>query len=179
MNPLRYRPAWRWHYSTSQFMSSHAHGFTVHLFNGHSKLGNLRIDKFSPETDLTADACFLPLKDESVDTVLADPPWTMDNTIKGLFVSEIRRVLRPGGSLYLVAPWSPKMPGLRIERIYVPEAQLMRWKHVHLIFHARKVKYRMFPLPDLYKHSKGQTPTANGPKRRGPSRSGAGRGVPC
>jgi len=141
-NKLKYRKAWRFPQPVEYFIASQCHGFTVHLMNGDSNLGDLRIDKYSQNTDIIADAFHLPLKDQTADTVVCDPPWSMDNRDKPKLLAEIFRTLKFGGTLIFNSTWSPKMPGLPIEKVYVPERQLMTFQHISLIFIAKKVKQR-------------------------------------
>ena len=143
-NKLKYRKAWSWPQRVEDFIASQARGFTIHVMNGNSKLGDLRIDKYSEDTDIRGDALALPLKDEVADTVICDPPWAMDDRLKIKLLSEIRRILKFGGLLILNATWSPKMPGMVIEEILVPEWQLMTFHHIALIFKVRKVKGSLF-----------------------------------
>lgn len=143
MNKLRYRKAWRFPDAVEDFIASQCEGFTVHIMNGESQLGHLRLDKFSLKTDIRADALHIPLKDEIADTVVCDPPWSMDNRDKPKLMLEIKRVLKFGGKLIFNSTWNPKCPGMPVETIYVPERQLMTFQHISLIFISRKVKTRM------------------------------------
>lgn len=144
MNKLKYRKAWRFPERVEGFIAAQCHGFTLHIMNGDSELGDLRIDKHSDNTDIHADALCLPLRDEIADTVVCDPPWSMDNRDKPTLMLEIKRILKFGGKLIFNSTWSPKCPGLPIETIYVPERQLMTFQHISLIFIARKVKANLF-----------------------------------
>lgn len=140
-NTLRYRKAWRFPEAVEDFIASQCEGYTVHVMCGESQLGNLRIDKYVETADIHADVLEgLPIGDEVADTVVCDPPWTMDNRDKPRLMSEIRRILKFGGKLIFNSTWNPKCPGLPVETIYVPERQLMTFQHVALIFIARKVK---------------------------------------
>lgn len=143
MNKLKYRKAWRFPEAVEDFIAAQCEGFTVHLMNGDSHLGDLRIDKFSENTDIRADAMSLPLKDEIADTVVCDPPWSLDNRVKPKLMLEIKRILKFGGKLIFNSTWNPKCPGLPVETIYVPERQLMTFQHISLIFISRKVKTQM------------------------------------
>lgn len=140
MNKLKYRKAWRFPQAVEDFIVAQCDGFTVHIMNGDSQLGDLRIDKYSENTDIRADVLLLPLKDEVADTVVCDPPWSMDNRDKPKLMREIRRILKFGGKLIFNSTWNPKCPGLPVETIYVPERQLMTFQHISLIFISRKIK---------------------------------------
>jgi len=139
-NKLKYRKAWRFPEAVEDFIASQCEGFTVHVMNGESQIGDLRVDLYSKNTDIHADALNLPLADELADTVVCDPPWEMDNRAKPKLVSELRRILKFGGKLIFNSTWSPKCPGMPIETIYVPERQLMTFQHISLVFIARKVR---------------------------------------
>jgi len=140
VNKLKYRKAWRFPQAVEDFIASQCEGYTVHVMNGESQLGDLRIDKYSEHTDIRAEASCLPLEDEVADTVICDPPWSMDNRDKPKLIKELRRILKLGGKLIFNSTWSPKCPGLPIETVWVPERQLMTFQHISLIFIARKVK---------------------------------------
>ena len=142
-NKLKYKKAWRFPEAVEGFIASQSEGFVVHVMNGGSQIGHLRIDKYSQTTDILADALKLPLRDEIADTVVCDPPWFMDNRDKPKLISEIRRILKFGGKLIFNSTWTPKCSGLPVETIYVPERQLMSFQHISLIFIARKVKSRL------------------------------------
>ena len=140
MNKLKYRKAWRFPEPVQQFLASRLFGNSLHVCNGSSSLGSVRLDKFSSDTDIRGDMCRLPFKDNSFDSVLSDPPWFMDNRIKGQLVKEIRRVLRPGGRCVFNAPWSPKQPGMRVDSISIPERQLMTFHHVAPVYELTKTR---------------------------------------
>jgi hypothetical protein len=139
-NKLKYRQAWGWPQRVEDFIASRARGFTVHLMNGSSKFGDLRIDRYTETTDIKADALCLPLKSEVADTVVCDPPWDMDVRLRIKLMDEIRRILKFGGQLIFNSRWSPKCPGLPIEEIWVPEWQLMTFHDIALIFVSRKIR---------------------------------------
>ena len=148
MNKLKYREAWRWPGQVEDFIRQQCEGFVVHVMNGDSKLGDARIDLYSESTDIRADALHLPLKSAAADTVVCDPPWNMPDHEKYKLMIEIRRVLKLGGKLILRAPWNPKCPGMKIEGIWVPEWQLMRFSHIALIWVARKYRAMMEQVCD-------------------------------
>jgi len=141
-NHLKYRKAWSWPGQVEDFIKSRARGFTVHLMNGASTLGDVRIDRYSGTTDIKADALCLPLKSEIADTVCLDPPWGMDDRDKYKLMIEVRRILKPGGIVIMNSPWNPKCPGLQLEEIWCPEWQLMTFHHIALIFVLRKIRAR-------------------------------------
>ncbi len=142
-NKLRYRKAWRWPQQVEDYIASRARGFTIHVCNGNSQLGDLKVDLTSDITDLRGDARCLPLKDDVADTVICDPPWEIPYHHRGQLLKELRRIIKPGGQLIFNAPWSPKCPGLPVEEILVPEWQLMSFHNVALIWICTKVKGKL------------------------------------
>lgn len=143
MNKMRYRKAFRWPRQTEAFIRSRARGFTIHVCNGESLLGDLKIDRYTNNTDIRADARYLPLKDAIADTVVCDPPWEMQYHLRGQLVKELRRILKPGGILLFNAPWSPKQPGLIVQEILVPEYQLMWFRNIALLWVCRKTRAQL------------------------------------
>jgi len=142
VNKLKFRKVWRFPEQVEDFIASQCKGFTVHVMNGNSALGDLRIDAYTTNTDIRADVFHLPLKDAIADTVVCDPPWMMDYKFKPALASELRRILKFGGIMVFRAPWSPKIPGMLIEVVYVPEWQLMNSYNIGLVFIVRKIKQK-------------------------------------
>lgn len=148
-NNLKYIPAWRWPSDVEAFIRTRAQGFTLHVCNGNSSLGDLRIDRFSQHTDIIADMHHLPIKEESFDSVICDPPWALDNRLRIHLITEFRRVLKWGGILILNAPWCPKIPRLAIQEVLVPSRQLMMAKNIALLWLLRKTKSSFFAEWDI------------------------------
>lgn len=142
--------AWAWPSEVEEFLRERSIGFTIHVCNGSSHLGDLTIDKYMP-ADIIGDMYNLPLKTGIADTVICDPPWGMDYVYKPKLMTELRRILKFGGQLIFNAPWCPKCPGLALEEIWVPTWQLMTFTHITLIWVARKVKSQMFDISRVTK----------------------------
>lgn len=95
------------------FYQSHCIGSVLHVCNGTSPFGDLRIDRYSNSTDIRADYRHLPIKDNSFDTVICDPYWGKSERVdKGLidWLSELRRVAKQRiiiihNSLFVLPKW--------------------------------------------------------------------------
>ncbi len=149
-NKLRYRKAWGFPAQVEDFIASKMNGYTVHVMCGESRLGDLRIDKYVETADLAADVFKgLPVESGIADTVICDPPWGMDYTLKPQLMRELRLILKFGGRLIFNAPWSPKCPGLALEEIWVPTWQLMSFSNVALVWIARKIKGSLFDVSEV------------------------------
>lgn len=117
----KFLKAWAWPAEVEDFLKARAEGFTVHVCNGSSQLGDLTIDKYMP-ADIIGDMYCLPIKTGVADTVICDPPWGIPRHIRHKLLFELRRVLKLGGSLLLNAPWLPRVPGLELKDIWVSES---------------------------------------------------------
>ena len=113
--------AWAWPSEVEEFLGTRAKGFTVHVCNGSSKLGDLTIDKYMP-ADVIGDMYSLPIKTGVADTVICDPPWGIPWHVRHKLLFELRRILKLGGSLLFNAPWMPRVPGLELKEIWVSES---------------------------------------------------------
>lgn len=117
----KFLKAWAWPAEVEEFLKARASGFTVHICNGSSHLGDLTIDKYMP-ADVAGDMYSLPIKTAIADTVICDPPWGIPRHKRHLLLFELRRVLKLGGCLLFNAPWMPRVPGLQLEEIWVSES---------------------------------------------------------
>ena len=113
--------AWAWPTEVEDFLKARAKGFTIHICNGTSHLGDLTIDKYMP-ADIIGDAYNLPIKTGVADTVICDPPWGIPRHKRHQLLFELRRVLKMGGCLLFNAPWLPRAPSLKLEEIWVAES---------------------------------------------------------
>ena len=139
-NKMKYREAWRWPQAVEGFIRSRAQGLTIHVCSGMSQIGDVRIDIDGHNANVRGDFNQLPVKDDIADTVVCDPPWELQYHLRGKLVKELRRIIKPGGQLLFLAPWSPKQPGLIVESIMVPEYQLMWFSNIALCWICRKVR---------------------------------------
>lgn len=117
----RFIKAWAWPGEVEEFLKVHSKGFTVHICNGSSDMGDLTIDKYMP-ADIIGDMYRLPIKTGVADTVICDPPWGIGREVRHILIFELRRVLKLGGSLLFNAPWLPRVPGLELKEVWVSES---------------------------------------------------------
>lgn len=69
----------------------------------------MRVDLHHPAADVHADARDLPFDDAAFGTIIADPPFTIQDLMeRQAWITEMGRVARPGGQVILHAPWFPK-----------------------------------------------------------------------
>lgn len=113
--------AWAWPGEVEDFLRERAIGFTIHVCNGSSRLGDLTIDKFMP-ADIIGDMYNLPVKTAMANTIICDPPWGIPRHKRHKPIFELRRILKLGGSLLFNAPWMPRVPGLQLNEIWVSES---------------------------------------------------------
>lgn len=113
--------AWAWPAEVEDFLKERSVGFTIHVCNGSSNLGDLTIDKYMP-ADIIGDMYNLPIKTAIADTVICDPPWGVPRHLRHKLLFELRRILKLGGSLLFNAPWMPRVPGLKLAEIWVSES---------------------------------------------------------
>lgn len=117
----KFLKAWAWPSEVEDFLKARAIGFTIHVCNGSSHLGDLTIDKYMP-ADVLGDMYQLPVRTSIADIVICDPPWGIPRHVRHKLLFELRRVLKFGGSLLFNAPWMPRVPGLELREIWVSES---------------------------------------------------------
>lgn len=107
---IEWRPAWIWPDETEDLVADlveDAPTPVLHVASGSSLVGDIRLDLHHPAADVHADATQLPLESNSVGTVIADPPFTIQDLMeRQAWVSEMGRVARD--LVILHAPWFPK-----------------------------------------------------------------------
>jgi len=117
----KFTKAWAWPAEVEEFLQARAKGFVIHVCNGSSHLGDLTLDKFMP-ADVIGDMYSLPIKTAMADTVICDPPWGIPRHKRHKLLFELRRILKLGGCLLFNAPWLPRVPGLKLDEIWVSES---------------------------------------------------------
>jgi hypothetical protein len=142
---IHWRPAWEWPDKTKalilELLEDAPHPI-LNVCSGATTLGDVTVDLHHPRADVHADARCLPLGDETVGTVLMDPPWTIqDFRERHRFVCEAGRVLDTGGLLLIYAPWMPRPTWAELEGAWVrnqtryrlPSAPVLvtKWRKVH------------------------------------------------
>lgn len=104
-------------------------GAVASVFHASQRLRMVSSDVYwSPLTDFVSDTKHLPLKDSSVDCVLAE--GVLEHVLRpAIAIAEIHRVLRPGGLLFLT---TPLLLGVHMETM-----DYQRWTRLGLIDLAR------------------------------------------
>lgn len=138
-----YREGWRWSPSIREWFHTQLSSLTnppgrpvLHVCSGKSRLGDIRID-ILPTGDVQADALNLPLADDSIPTIVSDPPydWALQHRIK--YFQELGRVHEPGGLLLHKAPWLPLEGLYDIQRVVVANNRHLP-RNVHQMARSRR-----------------------------------------
>jgi len=128
-----FREAWVWSQKETMLLKKLCVGFTLHLCCGRSKFGDVRID-IQHRPDIKADIHYLPLKSQTFDTTIIDPPWygpqtwpRFEQMIKELTrVTKRRIIIILGNLIYLLPkPWT-------LTKIYILKKISPQIKHVYL-----------------------------------------------
>jgi hypothetical protein len=106
MSEMKFKTAWAWPSHVDEYMRQNLRSPSLHVFNGSSRLGDVKIDLHTNAT-IRADALHLPIRDNSFQTVFGDPPWNIPKHLRSRIMYELRRVLRVSGELILNANWYP------------------------------------------------------------------------
>lgn len=109
-----YQEVWRWPRELEEWFHRQLSNIVdpperpvVHVCCGESSLGDLRIDVVDGLGNVRADMFSLPFGDESVGTVVCDPPYELALQDRHRHMTELARVHRPGGLLLYKASWWP------------------------------------------------------------------------
>jgi len=110
--------AWKWPGEVEAFIRTRVQGFCIHVCGGSSSLGDVTIDHYMPAT-ITGDMYALPVRTGIADTVICDPPWGIPRHKRHVLLFELRRILKPGGTLIWNCKWLPRVPGLELDQVWV------------------------------------------------------------
>lgn len=136
---MRYRRNWSWPPLVEVRIETHLRSLSLHVCSGASRLGDVKVDMFMP-ADIKADMFHLPLRDSSFETVLVDPPWKIENTLRPSLLWELRRVVKEGGQLILNSFWIPNIPGMELEKVLLGRPPVM-WGLLSAFGFYRKIAY--------------------------------------
>jgi len=81
-----------WPREVEEFLGTQLVGNTLHVCCGKSMLGDIRLDLYEQDVDIIGDMTKLPFANESIDTVLIDPPYNSKLQIMHDMLSELCRV---------------------------------------------------------------------------------------
>ena len=121
----KFKKAWSWPESVEKFISLFLVSPSLHIFCGESDLGDIRVDLHT-DADVKADAFHLPFRNESFQTIVADPPWHLAYHLRPKLIREIVRVLKTGGKLIWNAPWWPNSRHLKVEEVWYAKPNTYR-----------------------------------------------------
>ncbi len=140
----KFQKAWSWPGDVEAKIKGLLEGYTLHVCSGESSLGDVRIDLEKP-AHVKASMFNLPVKPESFDTVLCDPPWELPYHMRGRLLRELRDTLKPGGRMIFNCFWFPKTRGLSVDKeIYVGVPTTM-WRNASLLVTARRMALSGIP----------------------------------
>jgi len=137
----KFKRAWAWPKEIEDFIQNKNRGFSLHVCSGQSKIGDVKIDLFT-NADIKADMFHLPIRRQSFDTVICDPPWNLPYHKRHKLLYELRDVLKPGGQLIFNAFWVPRIKGLKIEEWWIGVSNAT-WRNISLLIIARKVQTQL------------------------------------
>lgn len=111
-------------------------GFSLHICSGSSQIGDIKLD-LSMIADIKGDMLHLPIKENSFDTIICDPPWNLPYHLRGKLLYQIRDILKIRGRLIFNAPFFPKVKGLDIKEYWICPQQ-MAYHNITLLVLAEK-----------------------------------------
>lgn len=101
---LKFKQIWRWPKDLEDFITERAEGYVVHVCAGESRLGDLRIDKYT-DVEVNGDMFDIPLDADLADTTVCDPPFNVGYHRRHYLHWELRRITKVGGRILFKAPW--------------------------------------------------------------------------
>ena len=118
---FRWRKSWRFPRWVEDWFSEFcSYGHTLNVCCGRSMIGDVRVD-MDPNSTATINAPMheLPLKNETFDRVMSDPPWYIPFFHRMWPFYELVRVAKVGGLIALNATWIPESQAVALVDLYV------------------------------------------------------------
>jgi 23S rRNA A2030 N6-methylase RlmJ len=147
-NPkLKYRSVWQFPTSTEDFIKKHTKGKILHVCCGSSNLGDVRIDRWKQENQksdgfIIADMFHLPIKRDSFDTVIADPPWNLAYHVRHRLIFSLRDSIKWSGHLIFNCLWFPKIKCMKLQDLFAGMNN-MAFRNVSLIGIYKKIQEQL------------------------------------
>jgi ubiquinone/menaquinone biosynthesis C-methylase UbiE len=141
-NPsYQFKRTWAWPCPVENFIREKIRGSSLHVCCGESEIGDIRVDLYE-KADIKGDMFHLPIKRQSFDTVICDPPWELPYHKRHKLLYELRDCLKVGGILIFNAFWFPKIKSLKVIEWWVgiPNST---WRNVSLLIVAQKVQAQL------------------------------------
>lgn len=137
MIAIKFIPTWAWNINDIKMFKKIEQTCVkplVHVCSGASDVGDVRVDaymvnkngeyihrpcekKYMSHPNVLGDMNRLPIKSDSVNTVICDPPYDYKYTKDNKLINELGRILSIGGLLYFYAPWVPYTYSLSVINI--------------------------------------------------------------
>ena len=117
---LLFKSEWHWPARIEALMKKKIKGFTLHVCCGKSNLGDVRIDLLPQNNQvIKADCRFLPIKPNTFDTVLCDPPWHLPYHLRWKLLYEIRDACKWDGNIIFNSLWLPGIKHTELTEVIV------------------------------------------------------------
>jgi hypothetical protein len=140
-----FRAAWVWPDDVADWFRAQLTSITapvarpvVHVCCGASRIGDIRADLSHEGANMKADALHLPFRDESVRTIVTDPPYPWGPAERMRFGTELARIAAPDALLLWNAPWLPAEGHWWFEELYLANRRVGMPSDARPLLRARR-----------------------------------------
>jgi hypothetical protein len=122
---LEFREAFLWEKEVEEFIKDEINGYSLNVPCGKSTLGDVRLDINPNLTQKEIYDMFkqkLPYADNTFDTVISDPPWSISLFKRPKLFFELVRVTKLGGKIIYNALWIPRSNCTKLEKTLIRQS---------------------------------------------------------